>query len=197
MHAGNKPPWTLPAKADYSKYDSARAKQYFGVPNIKTPSFFPILSLLPQRALGYVKEAHPQLFVQVFFDIFRGMWENGLDVSKPELLGQVLSTRLSKDEVRVILEKANSAPYKQRLNDNTKEALDKGAFGCPWYSVRNAKGEEEPFFGSDRYVPFLVDYLPASDRSGMVPVTDGKGFLRDMEKLKHSERTNTLVCGPS
>jgi 2-hydroxychromene-2-carboxylate isomerase len=144
-----------------------------------------------------VKEAHPQLFVQVFFDIFRGMWEDGLDVSKPELLGQVLSTRLSKDEVRVILEKANSAPYKQRLNDNTKEALDKGAFGCPWYSVRNAKGEEEPFFGSDRYVPLrFKDYLLASGRSGMVPVTDGKGFSKSMRTLKHGERTG-IVCGPS
>ena len=46
MPLGNKPPWTLPAKGKYSTYDNARAKKYFGVPNIKTPSFFPILSLL-------------------------------------------------------------------------------------------------------------------------------------------------------
>tara|TARA_R110002003_G_scaffold207_3_gene15990 strand:- start:4690 stop:5328 length:639 start_codon:yes stop_codon:yes gene_type:complete len=154
--AGNKPPWTLPAKAAYSKYDSARAKKYFGVPNIKTPDFFPILSLLPQRALVYVKEAHPQAFIQVFYDLFQEMWENGVDVSKPDLLSRVLSKRFPEADVKAILEKANSAPYKQRLNDNTKEALDRGAFGCPWFFVRNSTGEEEPFFGSDRYV------LPAS-----------------------------------
>jgi 2-hydroxychromene-2-carboxylate isomerase len=154
--AGNKPPWTLPAKAAYSKYDSARAKKYFGVPNIKTPDFFPILSLLPQRALVYVKEAHPQAFIQVFCDLFQEMWENGVDVSKPDLLSRVLSKRFPEADVKAILEKANSAPYKQRLNDNTKEALDRGAFGCPWFFVRNSTGEEEPFFGSDRYV------LPAS-----------------------------------
>ena len=51
---------------------------------------------------------------------------------------------------------ANNAMYKQRLNDNTKEALERGAFGCPWFWVCNSKGEEEPFFGSDRYVHFAV-----------------------------------------
>ncbi|KAF2132083.1 glutathione S-transferase kappa 1 [Dothidotthia symphoricarpi CBS 119687] len=156
--SGNKPPWTLPAKGAYSKYDSARAKQYFGVPNTKTPSFFPILSLLPQRALGYIKETHPQAFVCAFLDVFRGMWEIGLDVSKPELLAQVLRDRFKEDEVGQIMENANSAPYKQRLNDNTKEALDRGAFGCPWFWVRNSKGEEEPFFGSDRF-HFMWEYL--------------------------------------
>ncbi|OAL06153.1 thioredoxin-like protein [Phaeosphaeriaceae sp. SRC1lsM3a] len=149
--SGNKPPWTLPAKGAYSKYDSARAKRYFGVPNIQTPDFFPILSLLPQRALVYIKEAHAQHFARAFLDIFHGMWEEGLDVSKSELLGQVLSKRFSEGEVKNILSSANSAPYKQRLNDNTKEALESGAFGCPWFVVRNSKGEVEPFFGSDRF----------------------------------------------
>jgi glutathione S-transferase kappa 1 len=129
------------------------------VPNIKTPEFFPILSLLPQRALVYIKEAHPSSFVQVFLDIFNGMWEDGLDVSKPELLGQVLARKFKDAEVKDILEKANSAPYKQRLNDNTKEALDRGAFGCPWHVVRNSKGEVEPFFGSDRYASLLFFLL--------------------------------------
>jgi glutathione S-transferase kappa 1 len=126
------------------------------VPNIKTPEFFPILSLLPQRALVYIKEAHPSSFVQVFLDIFNGMWEDSLDISKPELLSTVLSKKFKEAEVKDILEKANSALYKQRLNDNTKEALDRGAFGCPWHTVRNSKGEVEPFFGSDRYASLLL-----------------------------------------
>jgi glutathione S-transferase kappa 1 len=110
----------------------------------------------------YVKEKHPQYLVQVFLDLFHSMWENGLDVSKPELLSQVLSERFNKTEVKDILENANSAPHKQRLNDNTKEALDHGAFGCPWFFVRNSSGLEEPFFGSDR----CVHPTPASSLSG-------------------------------
>ncbi|CAO2657199.1 Nn.00g033250.m01.CDS01 [Neocucurbitaria sp. VM-36] len=156
--SGNKPPWTLPAKAAYSKYDSARAKRYFGVPNIQTPSFFPILSLPPQRALCYIKEAHPKVFIPVFLAIFREMWENGKDVSKADVLAGVLRQQLKEDEVKVVMEKTNSASYKQRLNDNTKEALDRGAFGCPWYLVRNSKGKEEPFFGSDRF-HYMWEYL--------------------------------------
>lgn len=42
---GNKPPWTLPAKAAYLKYDGKRAQRYFGE-SYEVPSFFPILSLL-------------------------------------------------------------------------------------------------------------------------------------------------------
>jgi len=40
---GNKPPWTLPAKAKYSTYDADRARKYFGVTETSTPDFFPIL----------------------------------------------------------------------------------------------------------------------------------------------------------
>ena len=75
-----------------------------------------------------------------------------MDVSKPEVLAEVLKTQFTDGEVKDIMEKASGAPCKQLLNDNTKEALDRGAFGCPWFFVRNSKGQEEPFFGSDRYV---------------------------------------------
>lgn len=83
------------------------------------------------------------------------MWEHEIDVSNPELLAQVLSKSFPEQQVREILEKANSPEFKQALNDNTKEALERGAFGCPWYWVRNSKGDEEPFFGSDRYVHYF------------------------------------------
>jgi hypothetical protein len=44
--SGNKPPWTLPAKAAYGVFDTERAKRYFGTQDIRTPEFFPILSIL-------------------------------------------------------------------------------------------------------------------------------------------------------
>ena len=90
-------------------------------------------------------------FVSTFLDIFEAMWKNGKDVSVPDVLAESLQARFDKDQIKAILSAANSAPIKQRLNDNTKEALERGAFGCPWFWVRNAEGAEEPFFGSDRY----------------------------------------------
>ncbi|KAK7189363.1 DSBA-like thioredoxin domain-containing protein [Paraphaeosphaeria sporulosa] len=162
--SGNKPPWTLKAKALYSGPDAARAKRYFGVPKMQTPSFFPILSLLPQRALVYIKATYPELFVQTFVDLFSAMWEEGQDVSKPDLLSVALSKRFEEVQIREILGKATAPENKQVLNANTKEALDQGAFGCPWFWVCNSKGEEEPFFGSDSQAdpgrfPFMWQHL--------------------------------------
>lgn len=165
---GNKPPWTLSVKAAYSTPDAARAKRYFGIPNMQTPSFFPILSLLPQRVLVRVKAAHSDLYVQVFLDIFTAMWEEGQDVSKADVLSRVLSNRFQDKQVQDILHKATTPECKQALNANTKEALERGAFGCPWFWVRNASGDEEPFFGSDRYVRFLLVGIYCD--SGMVSV---------------------------
>ncbi|KAI4669954.1 uncharacterized protein J4E79_000234 [Alternaria viburni] len=105
------------------------------------------------------------------------MWENGKDVSKPEILAEVLKQRLKEDEAREVMAKANSPPYKQQLNDNTKDALDRGAFGCPWFLVRNSKGEEEPFFGSDRF-HYMWEYLglPWKDVQ-LLPPADAKAKI--------------------
>ena len=167
----------MPAKADYSKFDSARAKKYFAAPDVKTPSFFPILSLLPQRCLIYVKASYPDLLVPTFFDYFVEMWENGIDLSKPELLSKVLGKRFKEGEVRQILEAANSPEWKQNLNANTEEALKHGAFGCPWYWVRNSKGEEEPFFGSDRYVTIVDSSALSQHERSHVEVVQGGASL--------------------
>lgn len=98
------------------------------------------------------------------------MWKNGKDVSKPETLAETLQSNFSPDETKTILSSANGAVFKQRLNDNTKEALDRGAFGAPWFWVRNGKGAEEPFFGSDRYatVQFRPLFTAGQSMSGKV-----------------------------
>ena len=51
-----------------------------------------------------------------------------------------------------ILKAASEMEWKDKLLANTQKALDLGAFGAPWFWVRNGEGKEEPFFGSDRYV---------------------------------------------
>jgi 2-hydroxychromene-2-carboxylate isomerase len=44
--SGNKPLWTLPAKAKYIVFDRRRAEKYYGMTDVGMPDFFPILSLL-------------------------------------------------------------------------------------------------------------------------------------------------------
>ncbi|OCL14456.1 DSBA family oxidoreductase [Glonium stellatum] len=162
---GNKPPSTLPAKGRHSTHDTARAGKYFGAPKVKTPSFFPILSLLPQRSMVYIKRHFPEpKFESAFAELWVAMWEQHLDISKPDLLSQALERHFSAQQVKEIIAGANTQEYKQKLLNNTQEAIDKGAFGCPWFWVHNEKGDEEPFFGSDRF-HFMWEFLglPWSD----------------------------------
>ncbi|KZN94563.1 Glutathione S-transferase kappa [Penicillium chrysogenum] len=157
---GNKPPWTLPAKAAYSKFDSERACKYFGVPQIQTPEFFPILSIMPQRCMTYIKSHFPrEQYETTFLSLWEWMFYKNIDISKPEKLAELFqSNGYSDSEVRQILAAASSPEFKQALTANTQIALDKGAYGAPWFWVRNAEGKEQPFFGSDRFA-FMWMYL--------------------------------------
>ncbi|KAJ5554872.1 HCCA isomerase/glutathione S-transferase kappa [Penicillium sp. DV-2018c] len=158
--SGNKPPWTLPAKANYSKFDSERACKYFGVPQIKPPEFFPILSIFPQRCMIHVKKNYPrEKYETTFLTLWEWMYYKNIDISKPENITQLFqSNGFSDAEIKAILAAASSPEIKQALTDNTQKALDQGAYGAPWFWVRNAEGKEEPFFGSDRFA-FMWQYL--------------------------------------
>lgn len=105
----------------------------------------------PQRAMVFTKASFPRdRYEAAFQELWHAMWEQGHDVSKPDLLADVLARHFQPAEVRRILEAAGEPVWKQKLLDNTQRALERGAFGAPWFWVRNGKGEEEPFFGSDR-----------------------------------------------
>lgn len=107
--------------------------------------------LQPQRAMVYIKASHPQeKYETTFLSLWHHLWILGEDISKPELLEKTLSENFSETEVKQIMEATGKPEWKQKLLDNTQRALDCGAFGAPWFWVRNLKGVEEPFFGSDR-----------------------------------------------
>lgn len=62
LFSGNKPPWTLPAKAKYGVFDRQRACKFFGVKYTEASSFFPILSILvrfpfpPRVLIPYIRQ---------------------------------------------------------------------------------------------------------------------------------------------
>jgi glutathione S-transferase kappa 1 len=181
---GNTPPWKLPAKAKYSDYDSKQAVRYFGIPAFQAPSFFPILSLLvrlsflsssleiypvkstlrhtkqkkPQRAITYIKATYPlSRFEETFGLFWKWLFYQHHDLSKPEVFARLLQedAGYSASEVQDILAAANDKKWKDALLARTQEALDRGAFGAPWFWVmrEDSEGKEEEsamFFGSDR-----------------------------------------------
>ncbi|GIZ46034.1 hypothetical protein CKM354_000917600 [Cercospora kikuchii] len=179
--SGNKPPWTLPAKATMGTFDGARAKQYFKVPEpdkFSAPPFFPIMSLLPMRALLFVREElldvegnveDREKFEKAFGELWNMLWREHEDISKPEVLVKCLGRHLKKEEAERAVKAAREEKWKKMLVDETGRLVEKGAYGAPWFIVKNAKGVEEPFFGSDRFhyiyqflgVPFRdIEILP-------------------------------------
>ncbi|KAK3672018.1 hypothetical protein LTR78_008193 [Recurvomyces mirabilis] len=157
---GNKPPGTVPAKSRYSRYDMKRAQAFFGL-SFTTPSFFPILSLLPQRCLVYAKANYPrEAYENLWRKCFEAMWEQHLDLSVPENMHKTIDLAFDgPKDVQAILASAKDPAIKQQLSTNTEHAFQElGAFGCPWHWVYDEKGKAEPFFGSDRY-HYIWDWL--------------------------------------
>jgi 2-hydroxychromene-2-carboxylate isomerase len=105
----------------------------------------------------YVKAKYPPgTYEKAFLSLFRAIWVvPHRDLSKPELLRQTLLETFAPDEADVILAAGSDAEWKSKLTANTEKVLKQGAFGAPWFWVKNGKGVEEPFFGSDRLVPSI------------------------------------------
>ncbi|KAI4150021.1 MAG: hypothetical protein LQ340_004308 [Diploschistes diacapsis] len=186
---GNRSPFTVPAKVAYSPYESKRAAKYFGIQGGSFPSFFPFLSLLPQRVLNHIKTSYPS---EVFEEVAESFWiatfKHHIDISKPENIVIMLANKfVNEGEVQGIMEAAQTKEVKAQLSEMTERALKLGAFGAPFFSVTKFEegGAEkvEPFFGSDRF-HYMFDFLG-------VPVTHlkilEKGEAIDSGKEKENQ----------
>lgn len=98
--SGNKPPWTLPAKAKLGQYDLPRGMKYFQVEELKAPPFFPIMSLLPMRCMLYAKENYAyERYEDSFGELWQFLWREHKDISKPEVLAECLGRHYGKEDV--------------------------------------------------------------------------------------------------
>lgn len=107
----------------------------------------------PQRALTYVKKSTPKSdYEAAYLACLETMWKRQLDISKPEHLATALRRVFLEGKVQEILTEASNPKIKAELTAVTEKVVkEQGAFGCPWFWVKNAQGQEEPFFGSDRF----------------------------------------------
>lgn len=98
--SGNKPPWTLPAKAKYGTFDGPRGQKYFGSGKMTAPPFFPILSILPMRCMLYAKDHYPyQQYEDAFGELWKFLFVEHKDISKPEIMAECLSRHFAKEDV--------------------------------------------------------------------------------------------------
>lgn len=109
----------------------------------------------------YIKRHYPrERFETTFLSLWEWMYYQNIDISKAEHMARLLRSHgFAEQEVEAVLAAASSPEYKEALAGNTQKALGQGAYGAPWFWVRNREGKEEPFFGSDRLVSSSFVYL--------------------------------------
>ncbi|KAK1691461.1 DSBA-like thioredoxin domain-containing protein [Colletotrichum godetiae] len=176
--SGNKPPWTLPAKAEYGTFDARRSSARAGKPGITTPESFMERSMTvgPLRALHFIKANYPDATYQTAWHWFlHCFWEPpNLNLTKPDVLAKAIADApkqypppaggntqeklFSEADVKKIVQGAGSQEIKNSVKAKTQDAIDHGAFGAPWFWAVNEQGKGEPFFGSDRF-HFIYEYL--------------------------------------
>jgi len=100
----------------------------------------------------YIQSHFPyEQYEDSFLELWVFLWQEHRDISKPEVLAECLARHFKAEDVEKIIKAGTDPVWKQKLNEQTKMLVEeKGAFGAPWWWVRNGEGREEPFFGSDR-----------------------------------------------
>lgn len=125
-------------KRRHNAIDLARWAELFGVP-LRMPAEHPRRTVLALRAL---LAAGPSR-VSATHALFRAYWVEGLDVSEPAVVRDVLD-RAGLDGASCV-ERASDPAIKEELRRRTDRALERGVFGAPSFFVG-----EELFWGQDR-----------------------------------------------
>jgi 2-hydroxychromene-2-carboxylate isomerase len=147
---GNKPPATIAAKGTYLFKDVARWVQRYQIPYKMNPEF-------PQNTVNALRLAlvaqEKGVFDSVHQALFDAMWVHEKNLSDASVLaGIAAGAGLPVEET---VSEISSDRIKDRLRENTNEAIRRGAFGAPTMFVG-----DEMFFGNDRF-EFVMQALTA------------------------------------
>ncbi|KAM3912964.1 glutathione S-transferase kappa 1 [Leptodactylus fuscus] len=163
MHAtGNSPPAMVPKKGAYMGKDIERQSEFYQVPLRQPSDFFQVVikkgSLSAMRFLTAVQLSHPEFVEGVSRELWRRIWFEDKDITEAEsLLEASKKAGMSEDSAKKLLSTMNSLEVKNKLKENTEDALAYGIFGMPSI-VAHINGKPELFFGSDRF-ELLAHYL--------------------------------------
>lgn len=173
---GNKPPATLPARANFQADDLARSASHFSVPLLPMPSnFFTEVArsgIACQRlicAAQLASATNPAVTnqgVEILVDSLTTAFHldpavrtlsNELKIDQAFITGILLKQGLDKDTMWTLGAGISTPEAKGLLKANTAEAVERGVFGSPTMLVSGlpggdgGDGGEQLFFGSDRF----------------------------------------------
>lgn len=134
---GNAPPAQVPAKGRYLFDDLRRWGAHLDIP-VRMPRPFPTSTLLAQRVACAATDS-----AELAKALCRRYWGLGEDVADEAVVRAcIVEAGLDAD---ALIAAAGSDEVKQRLKDNTAEAVERGAFGAPSFFIG-----ETLFWGCDR-----------------------------------------------
>lgn len=150
----------LPVKARYQRKDLADWARFQGL-EIGDPHVFPVNSVRAMRAALVADDRG--CLVPFARAVFRAYWSEDRDISRPDVLGDVLaSLDLPAQE---ILEAIEAPELKQRLRAGTDELVARGGFGSPTLFVNGT----DMYFGNDRMLLVDAALAAATATGGAAP----------------------------
>lgn len=131
----------IPNKRAYDRLEIDRFVRRHGLAQWRFNPHFPINTLQLMR--GAVAAQKLECFAPYVEAVYAAMWEQGLDLGKPEVVLATLDAAGLPGQR--LLAAMQDADVKARLLANTEDAHRRGAFGSPSFFVGT-----ELFFGKDR-----------------------------------------------
>lgn len=174
MGSKNKPPGIVPAKMAFMGRDLKYKKMFDKIPfnpiSDAPTKLFKKGSVDAQRFLVAAKnDVEPLQLEQIFREFSHSNWSLDEDITDKKILqnAAVNKAGLSTDKFEQFWELRSSDDIKNQLKSNTKEALDLGCFGCPYFLVEDQSGNKHRIFGSDRME--LICTLTGEEYRGALP----------------------------
>lgn len=147
---GNRSPAEVPAKGRYSILDLRRWAKVYNVRMAMNPHF-PINSLPLMRGAVAMQLRSDEEFQRYLAAIFRAMFEIPRNLNLPDEVGAVLKENGFDPEL--FLRLVSDPAVKDKLKENTANAVERGVFGAPTFFVG-----DQMFWGQDR-LQFVDDAL--------------------------------------
>jgi 2-hydroxychromene-2-carboxylate isomerase len=125
----------------YENLELQRFIRRHGIKAFKWNPFFPVNTLLIMR--GAVAAQLDGSFARYVDEMFKHMWAEPKDMDDPAVVAAALKE--SGFDAEGLLARTQEQQVKDKLLNNTQEAVERGTFGSPTFFVGN-----EMFFGKDR-----------------------------------------------
>ncbi len=128
-------------KSEYHANETARFVRKHGITAFRMNPHFPVNTLHLMRGAVFAKGK--DYFERYVDAVFSCMWEQGLNMADPEVIGTALADAdLPADD---IIAGTRDPAIKSALIENSNASVERGNFGAPTFFVN-----DEMFFGKDR-----------------------------------------------